>query len=234
MELIPWLVAAYAVICVAAYFGHRLFMYWPDPTRVAPAAVGLDGVKEIEIAVADGVTLIAWYAPAKDNKPTVLYFHGHAANAANRATKIETMRQRRSFWLRRADSALAWWHTPASANRPPEKSVRPPFPAPKTPCKRQFRAGQPHGGRNMNWLESKQPEFDRRVETYVCPLYRLTKYPLIGDLNPAQSLAVPLEWAKQTPPRRGRAMQLRFCSTCSLLMSVELDPSAPSIELCVH
>jgi len=93
MELIPWLVAVYAAICVAAYFGNRLFMYLPDPTRVAPAAAGLDGVKEIEIAVADGVTLIAWHAPAKDNKPTVLYFHGNAANAASRATKIEMMRE---------------------------------------------------------------------------------------------------------------------------------------------
>jgi pimeloyl-ACP methyl ester carboxylesterase len=66
-------------------------MYLPDPTRVAPAEAGLDGVKEIEIAVADGVTLIAWYAPAKDDKPTLLYFHGNAANAATRASRIETI-----------------------------------------------------------------------------------------------------------------------------------------------
>jgi pimeloyl-ACP methyl ester carboxylesterase len=93
MELIPWLVAVYAVICAAAYFGNRFFMYLPDPTRIAPAAAGLDGVKEIEIAVADGVTLIAWYAPAKDDKPTILYFHGNAANAANRAPRIEMIRK---------------------------------------------------------------------------------------------------------------------------------------------
>jgi len=93
MELIPWLVAVYAVICVAAYFGNRLFMYFPDPTRVAPAEAGLESVKEIEIAVADGVTLVAWHAPAKGNRPTILYFHGNAANAANRAPKIETMRE---------------------------------------------------------------------------------------------------------------------------------------------
>jgi uncharacterized protein len=92
MELLLWLVAVYAVICAAAYFGNRLLMYLPDPTRVAPAAAGLVGVKEIEIAVADGVTLIAWYAPAKDDKPTMLYFHGNAANAANRAPRIEMIR----------------------------------------------------------------------------------------------------------------------------------------------
>ncbi|MGB2931281.1 MAG: alpha/beta fold hydrolase, partial [Methyloceanibacter sp.] len=35
--------------------------------------------------------MVAWHAPAKDNKPTILYFHGNAANAANRASRIETI-----------------------------------------------------------------------------------------------------------------------------------------------
>jgi uncharacterized protein len=93
MEIIPWLVAAYAVICVAAYFGNRLYMYFPDPTRTAPAEVGLDGIEEVDIATTDGVTLVAWYAPAKKDKPTILYFHGNGANVANRAPKIETIRE---------------------------------------------------------------------------------------------------------------------------------------------
>jgi hypothetical protein len=65
----------------------------PDPTRTTPTEAGLDGVNEVEITVADGITLVAWHAPAKDDKPTILYFHGNAANAANRASKIETMRE---------------------------------------------------------------------------------------------------------------------------------------------
>jgi hypothetical protein len=36
VTLILWLVATYAAICAAAYFGNRSFMYFPDPTRVAP------------------------------------------------------------------------------------------------------------------------------------------------------------------------------------------------------
>jgi len=93
MEIIPWLVAVYAVICVAAYFGSRLFMYFPDPTRSAPAEAGLYDVEEVEITAADGVRLIAWHAPAKEDKPTILYFHGNGANAANRAPKIEAIRE---------------------------------------------------------------------------------------------------------------------------------------------
>ncbi len=68
-----------------------MFMYFPDPARIPPAEAGLDGVEEIELAAGDGTTLVAWYAPAKDGKPTILYFHGNAANAANRAPKIDMM-----------------------------------------------------------------------------------------------------------------------------------------------
>ena len=93
MTLIPWLVVIYAAICAVVYFGNRLFMYFPNPTRAAPAAAGLDHVKEIEIAAADGVALVAWYAPARNDKPIILYFHGNAANAANRAPRIELIRE---------------------------------------------------------------------------------------------------------------------------------------------
>ncbi len=93
MELVAWLVAMYAVICAVAYFGNRLFIYFPDPTRVPPAEAGVDGVKEIEIAVPNDVTLVAWHARAKEDNPTILYFHGNAANAANRAARVETIRQ---------------------------------------------------------------------------------------------------------------------------------------------
>jgi uncharacterized protein len=92
MEFIPWLVTVYALICIAAYFGNRMYMYFPDPTRTSPTEAGLDGVEEIEIAGSGGVGLVAWYAPAKGDKPTILYFHGNAANAANRAPKIEAIR----------------------------------------------------------------------------------------------------------------------------------------------
>jgi pimeloyl-ACP methyl ester carboxylesterase len=91
MEIIAWLIAVYVAFCLLALFGHRWFMYFPDATRVAPAAAGLDGIEEVEIAAEDGTTLVAWYAPAKDGKPTLLYFHGNGANAANRTPRIRTI-----------------------------------------------------------------------------------------------------------------------------------------------
>jgi uncharacterized protein len=91
VKVILWIVAVYALICVLAYFGNRRYMYFPDPARTAPAEAGLDSIEEVEIATADGVTLVAWHAPAKADKPTILYFHGNGANAANRASKIDTI-----------------------------------------------------------------------------------------------------------------------------------------------
>ncbi len=92
MDTILWLIAAYVIICIGAFFGNRLFMYFPDPARITPAEAGLVGVEEIELSSGDGETLIAWYAKAKPGQPTILYFHGNAGNAAGRAEKIEIMR----------------------------------------------------------------------------------------------------------------------------------------------
>jgi fermentation-respiration switch protein FrsA (DUF1100 family) len=91
MSVLLWLIAVYLALCALAYFGHRVFMYFPDPARIPPAEAGLDGVKEIELAAADRTSLVAWYAPAQAGRPTLLYFHGNAANAANRAPKIALM-----------------------------------------------------------------------------------------------------------------------------------------------
>ncbi len=92
LKLVLSLAALYALICVGAYFGNRVLMYLPNPLRVTPAEAGLEGVEEVELTTDDGVTLIAWHAPAQDGRDTILYFQGNAGNAAIRARKIETMR----------------------------------------------------------------------------------------------------------------------------------------------
>jgi fermentation-respiration switch protein FrsA (DUF1100 family) len=88
INLLLSLVVAYAVICFCAFLLHRYFVYMPDRTRYAPADVGLRDVQEITIETRDGVILIAWYAQAKGDKPTLLYFTGNSGSAAMRAQKI--------------------------------------------------------------------------------------------------------------------------------------------------
>jgi cephalosporin-C deacetylase-like acetyl esterase len=48
-------------------------------------------VQEVTFKGAGGVTLIAWYLPARRGKPTVLYFTGNSGNASYRAGKIAAM-----------------------------------------------------------------------------------------------------------------------------------------------
>jgi len=92
VQLVIWLAAAYAIICVLGILFHRHFMYFPSAERISPDAAGLVGVEEVEIESDDGAVLVAWYAPPSPAKPTVLYFHGNAGHAASRADKFDAMR----------------------------------------------------------------------------------------------------------------------------------------------
>jgi fermentation-respiration switch protein FrsA (DUF1100 family) len=57
-------------------------MYFPDGLpRVAPSYYAmLDGVQEVSFTTADGLTLVAWYAPAPPHRPTVVMFHGNGGS----------------------------------------------------------------------------------------------------------------------------------------------------------
>jgi hypothetical protein len=85
--------ALYAVVVLAAWLGQRHLMYVPDRTRVAPAAIGLAGVSEIELATPDGAQLVAWRSAAAPGRPTLLYFHGNAGNLAGRADRLARYRR---------------------------------------------------------------------------------------------------------------------------------------------
>ncbi len=81
-------VALYVLVVAAAWFGQRHLMYVPDPTHVTPAGAGLSGVAETVLEAPDGARLITWSVPARDGRPTLLYFHGNAGNLAGRAARF--------------------------------------------------------------------------------------------------------------------------------------------------
>jgi uncharacterized protein len=91
LNLLLALVGIFALFCIVSRLLHRYFIYVPDRTRVAPKDAGVAGVEEIVFKAADGTRLIAWYRPARDGKPTLLYFTGNSGNAAYRAGKIATI-----------------------------------------------------------------------------------------------------------------------------------------------
>jgi hypothetical protein len=79
---------AYAAVLLAAYFGQRRLMYFPDRTRTPPVAVGLLDVAERTLDAPDGARVMAWYGKARPGEPTLLYFHGNAGSLAARAERV--------------------------------------------------------------------------------------------------------------------------------------------------
>ncbi len=83
-------IAGGTIIALLAYlwFNQRSLIYFPDATRVAPAALGLVNVEERVLQRPDGALVVAWYGRARAGQPTLLYFHGNGGNLANRAERI--------------------------------------------------------------------------------------------------------------------------------------------------
>jgi fermentation-respiration switch protein FrsA (DUF1100 family) len=80
--------AVYGAVALAAYFGQRKLMYFPDLAHTPPAQVGLVGVAERVIETPDGARVIAWYGKAQPGRPTLLYFHGNGGSLAIRAPRV--------------------------------------------------------------------------------------------------------------------------------------------------
>src|SRR5690242_18578583 len=91
LNLFLSLIGSFALIGIVARLLHRSFVYTPDRARVAPEDTGLSGVRDIVFKAADGTKLIAWYLPAREGKPALLYFTGNSGNPACRAGKIATI-----------------------------------------------------------------------------------------------------------------------------------------------
>ena len=81
-------VAIFGCVVAAAYVGQRKLMYFPDPTRTAPAAAGLPAAEEVLLTTADVEKVIAWHVPPKGDRPVVLYFHGNGGSLAGRAKRF--------------------------------------------------------------------------------------------------------------------------------------------------
>ena len=93
IKILVYVALAYLGIVAVAYFAQRKFTYFPNAARVAPAAVGLEGFREVELPTPDGQRVIAWYAPAPAGAPTILYFHGNGGGLANRAGRFGRYQQ---------------------------------------------------------------------------------------------------------------------------------------------
>jgi hypothetical protein len=84
-------VAIYALaICGLAIFQRRL-QYFPDRRLVDPAQAGMGGVEVLRLTTVDGETLVAWYVPAKDGHPLILYFQGNGGALVDRVPRFRAL-----------------------------------------------------------------------------------------------------------------------------------------------
>ena len=74
------------------YAAQRRLMYFPDQHVPEPSSAGVPGAQVGHIHTADGLTLLAWYAPpAAAGNFVVLYLHGNAGNIGYRAPRLAAL-----------------------------------------------------------------------------------------------------------------------------------------------
>jgi fermentation-respiration switch protein FrsA (DUF1100 family) len=87
-SLIILAILAYGGVLALMYVFQRSLMYFPDRSRIPPAAAGLPRAEEVTLTSADGERLIAWHVPPQGSKPVVIYFHGNGGALNLRADRF--------------------------------------------------------------------------------------------------------------------------------------------------
>ncbi len=86
-----FVLAGYATVTGTMFLSQRRLMYHPGPPPPSPAEVGLPEMATVTLETTDGLALLAWHAPARDGRATVMVFHGNAGNLAHRAPKARAL-----------------------------------------------------------------------------------------------------------------------------------------------
>jgi fermentation-respiration switch protein FrsA (DUF1100 family) len=85
------LAVVYVGFVALLYVAQRSMQYFPDRSRVAPAAAGLPEAEEVVLDTADGERVIAWHVPPRGEKPIFLYFHGNGASLRWRVDRFRNL-----------------------------------------------------------------------------------------------------------------------------------------------
>lgn len=92
-RLIASIALGYLLLVGGITLFQRDLIYLPASTAPVFEDYDLDGFGIITYQTADGLPQTAWYAPNKDNKPTLIIFHGNAGDLSGRAGLGRTLHQ---------------------------------------------------------------------------------------------------------------------------------------------
>jgi len=97
MILLTRLAKAAFALYLAALAGVTIFQrdlqYFPDTRIVTPAEAGLQQIETLLLTTDDGKRLSAWFAPPREDKPLILYFHGNSGLLADRRERFAHFRE---------------------------------------------------------------------------------------------------------------------------------------------
>ena len=83
-----FLVLIYAAVLVLVFICQRQLQYHPAKSMEGgPARYNVPEMREITVRTKDGLSLLGWYAPPKEDKPVVVLFHGNAGHIGDRGYK---------------------------------------------------------------------------------------------------------------------------------------------------
>lgn len=86
------IVSLYGLFCLYLFLVQGRMIFYPNvPSRkltASPADVGLD-YETVSLSASDGVKLHGWFIPARDEKGTILFFHGNAGNISHRLDTLK-------------------------------------------------------------------------------------------------------------------------------------------------
>lgn len=83
-ELFIIIVVAFAAVTAAFYVFQDKLIYIPNTHKPSYLTYNAEDMQDISLKTADGLSLYAWYKPATNHLPTILYFHGNAGDIGTR------------------------------------------------------------------------------------------------------------------------------------------------------
>ena len=84
----------YFMCTMLLYFFQRSILYRPDTTKPTISKEYQESIRAITIPTKDNLKLLAWYAKAQEDKPTIIYFHGNAGTIKDRVYNLNKFIQK--------------------------------------------------------------------------------------------------------------------------------------------
>ena len=91
MHIVVVVFGVYAFVTGGMYVFQRTLLYHPSTTVPDPTRSGVPEMQLVDLNTDDGLTLSAWFQPAKRGLATIVLFCGNAGNIGDRAFKVRPL-----------------------------------------------------------------------------------------------------------------------------------------------